>query len=142
MWKTELITDIKAPAQKIWEFLITPDMWVQVDPEHYVSVTYPEKQLTAGTKGKMKTEKSPAFTFKVVSVDAAKQETVTSSPIPAGALTLTKRLVPTKTGCRFEEEVVATGPFAGLFSKLFFEKQIKASLPAQHAAIKTYAESN
>jgi hypothetical protein len=127
--------------KKIWEFLVTPDMWVQVDPEHYKTVSYSQKQLTAGTKGKMKTEKSPAFTFKVVSVDAAKQETVTSSPIPAGALTLTKRLVPTKTGTRFEEEVVATGPFAGLFSKIFFEKQIKGSLPAQHQAIKTYAEA-
>lgn len=142
MWKTELVTDINAPAQKVWDVLITPKLWVQVDPEHYKEVNYPQEKLTTGAKGKMKTEKSPAFTFKVVSVDAAKQETVTSSPIPAGALTLTKRLVPTKTGCRLEEEVVATGPFAGLFSKLFFEKQIKASLPAQHAAIKTYAESN
>lgn len=141
MWKTELTTDINASAPKIWEFLTTPDMWVQVDPEHYKEVTYPQHQLTVGVKGKMKTEKSPAFTFKVVSVDTAKQETVTSSPIPAGALTLTKRLVPTQTGCRFEEEVTATGPFAGLFSKLFFEKQIKGSLPAQHAAIKAYAES-
>ncbi len=141
MWKTELTTAINAPAQKIWEFLITPEMWVQVDPEHYKEVTYPQQQLTVGVKGKMKTEKSPAFTFKVVSVDTAKQQTVTSSPIPMGALTLTKRLVPTNTGTRFEEEVVATGPFAGLFSKIFFEKQIKGSLPAQHQAIKKYSET-
>ncbi len=142
MWTTELTTTINGSAAKAWEVLTTPGLWVQVDPEHYKEVSYPQAKLQAGVKGKMKTEKSPAFSFKVVSVDDTKQEVVTSSPIPAGALTLTKRLVPAKSGFEFQEEVTATGPFAGLFAKIFFEKQIKGSLPAQHEAIKKYVESN
>lgn len=140
MWQAELTTTINGSPEKAWEVLITPKLWTKVDPEHYKEVIYTEDTLKAGTKGKMKAADSPYFAFKVDSVDAQKREVVTKSGIPAGALVITKRMVPAGKGVRFEEEVIATGPFAGLFAKLFFNKQIKDTLPAQHQAIKDYVE--
>lgn len=140
MWKAELTTTINGSAEKAWEVLTTPKLWTQVDPEHYKEVIYSGDTLTAGTKGKMKAADSPYFSFKVDSIDETRREVVTKSSIPAGALIITKRIVPVVKGVTFEEEVVATGPFANLFAKLFFNKQIKATLPAQHQAIKDYVE--
>lgn len=141
MWKAELTTTINGPIEQAWEVLITPRLWEKVDPKHYKEVTYSGKKLTVGTKGKMKTEDSPgAFGFKVVVVDSETHTTITKSGLPLGSLTLTKSLFPAGNKVQFEETVVATGPFAKLFAKKFFQKQIADTLPAQHAAIKKYVE--
>lgn len=143
MWKAELRTTINAPADKVWEVLVTPKLWVKVDPKHYKEVVYEGAQLKPHTKGKMKTEDSPsAFGFKVASVNTEKNEVVTRSGLPFGSLTIAKRLVPAGKATKFEEEVIATGPFAKLFAKMFFQKQIADTLPAQHVAIKKYVESS
>lgn len=142
MWRTNLTTTINAKPDKVWEVITTPDLWVEVDPKHYKEVYYDGNKLEAGTKGKMKTEDSPTFSFKVVKADPKTHEVVTRSGLPFGALTLTKKLS-TKAGkTELFEEVTATGPFANLFAKKFFEKQIKGTLPAQHQAIKKYAEKS
>lgn len=142
MWKAEQTSTINAAADKVWEVLVTPGLWTSVDPTHYKEVTYADKKLSVGGKGKMKTEDSPGvFGFVVTVVDPKTYTVTTQSTIPAGKLTISKQLVPTKSGCTFNEEVTASGPFAGLFSKIFFNKQIKATLPAQHAAIKKYVQN-
>jgi hypothetical protein len=143
MWKTELTTTINGSAKKAWDVLVTPALWVQVDPKHYKEVVYAGKTLVPGTKGKMKTEDSPsAFGFRVITADEKNYETVTKSGIPFGALTITKRLLPSGKQVTFEEKITATGPFAKLFAKMFFQKQIADTLQAQHAAIKKYVESS
>jgi hypothetical protein len=142
MWAADLTTQINGPVKKAWEVLVTPGLWTSVDPKHYKEVTYSEDKLKVGVKGKMKSEDSPgAFGFNPTVIDVTKYKLVTESNIPAGKLTITKRLVPASSGFRIEEQVTATGPFSKLFAKLFFEKQIKGTLPAQHAAIKKYVEA-
>lgn len=141
MWKTEHSSTIDGSINKAWELLITPKLWAKADPKHYREVIFPVDKLDVGIKGKMKTEDSPgAFGFKVTKVDESNHEVVTKSGLPFGALTLTKRLVPKGNKILFEEEVVATGPFANLFAKKFFQKQIADTLPDQHKAVKKYVE--
>jgi hypothetical protein len=141
VWQANLKTTIQGNIDKAWDILLTPEMWQKVDPKHYKEVSYPQPKLTVGGKGKMKTEDSPGqFSFTVTAVDNKNRQVVTQSNIPAGKLTITKRLVPDGSGFALDEGVSATGPFAPLFAKLFFNKQIKDTLPSQHAAIKAYVE--
>jgi hypothetical protein len=143
MWKAEHTSTINGSIEKAWEVLITPSLWSKADPKHYKEVTYTGEKLAVGSKGKMKTEDSPgAFGFKVVKVDPETHTTVTKSGLPLGSLTLTKSLFPAGDEVQFDESVVATGPFAKLFAKKFFQKQIADTLPAQHEAIKKYVEGS
>lgn len=140
MWKTKFYSTISGSIDKAWKALTTPSLWKKIDPVHYKKVEYTPAILEAGTKGKMAAEGSQTFSFRVVEVDPKNYRTVTESPIPFGKLRITKQLVASGKKVTFKEEVLATGPFAKLFSKLFFEKQIKATLPSQHEAIRKYVE--
>ena len=142
MWKTKFSSTINGSVDKVWEALITPSLWRKIDPLHYKKVEYGKPTLEVGTKGKMTVESSQTFAFRVVEADTSKHRTVTESSIPFGKLCITKELIAKGRIVKFDEEVTATGPFAKLFAKLFFEKQIKATLPGQHEAIKNYVENN
>ncbi|MCA9333074.1 hypothetical protein KDA00_04350 [Candidatus Saccharibacteria bacterium] len=140
-WRTGLDTFIDGPIDKIWKILVTPELWIEVDPTHYKEVIYPTQTLEVDVKGKMKTEESPmTFVFKPTVLDSDKYEVVTESNIPMGKLMISKKLVSERSSIKLLEDVVATGPFASLFARLFFNKQIKETLPAQHAAIRSYIE--
>lgn len=141
MWETQLRSTIKGPVDNTWKVLTTPGLWKKVDPVHYKKVEYGSPTLVVDTKGKMAAESSQTFVFKVVEVDHKKHQTITESSIPFGKLKITKLLAAKGGDTEFKEDVVATGPFAKLFAKLFFEKQIKATLPGQHEAIKRYIEA-
>lgn len=142
MWKAKLTTKVNGPIDKIWEVLVTPSLWTKVDPKHYKEVVYEGSQLKPHTKGKMKTEDSPmVFSFKVVDMDSSHFELATQSSIPFGKLIIVKTLGQNKNNTEFSEDVIATGPFAKLFAKLFFQKQIADTLPAQHQAIKAFVEN-
>lgn len=141
MWQADLSTEIKAAPKKVWQVLVTPSLWTKVDPEHYKEVTYAEDKLTIDTKGSMKTQDSPfTFKFSVAEVNDEKYQVVTTSQIPAGKLTLSKTIETQGKICIFHEHVEASGPFAKLFAKLFFEKQIAGTLQEQHQRIKDYVE--
>lgn len=140
MWRTTLDTRISGSPEKVWKALITPSLWKEIDPEHYKEVNYSKTTLTADTDGSMKTQDSPfTFKFHVSKVDSKGRETVTTSKLPGGLLTITKKVVPKGNVAVLSEAVTATGPFAKLFAKLFFEKQIAGTLKDQHDKIKSYA---
>lgn len=142
MWKTKFNSTINGSVDKAWKALVTPSLWKKIDPVHYKKVEYTPSTLEVGTKGKMAAEGSQTFAFKPVVIDEANHLVITESSIPFGKLRITKKLVVNGKAIKFEEEVLATGPLAKLFSKLFFEKQIKATLPGQHEAIKKYVEGS
>ena len=141
MWRVERTTPIEVSIDKVWDVLITPGLWMKVDPVHYEDVKYNIEKLQKGEKGKMKTKDSPGFfTFKTVDVNDENHVVITESGTPLGVLTITKRLNLLSKNIELEESVVATGPFAKTFAKLFFQKQIADTLPSQHATIKQFVE--
>lgn len=142
MWKTKYSSTINGSVDEAWKVLVTPSLWKKVDPVHYKKVEYPYPTLTVETKGKMAAESSQTFSFKVVEVDSKQHLTATESSIPFGKLRITKKLQAKGKTIEFEEEVIATGPLAKMFSKLFFKKQIEATLLGQHEAIKKYVEGH
>ena len=138
MWETKFSSTINRSVDNVWRVLITPGLWKDIDPTHYRKVEYPKPTLEVGTKGKMAAESSQTFSFFVAKVDSKTHQTITESSIPFGKLRITKTLTPSGRMVEFEEKVVATGPFAKLLSKLFFKKQIEATIQSKHKTIKKY----